>query len=268
MVTKQDYNPLTESVPPEVHLDRAPLIRVISQVRFPIIVSIEKRDFIGGFQEAIRDTYPVLRPEQTQGIFIGPKGIEPTPSQVTWRFSDIDEKWKVSLAPEFLALETTSYTSRSEFLDRLRVVLESLNIQVGPKIIDRLGIRYIDRITGEQLADMGKLVRREVLGVLSTQLASSVQQTLSESVFALPDNNARILARWGRLPENATPDPGAIEPIPDPSWILDIDMFSSLHTRFDPQAQVTTARMFSERIYALFRWIVTDEFIRQYGGNV
>jgi uncharacterized protein (TIGR04255 family) len=265
---KQDFNPLTAPVPPEIPLINAPLLRVISQIRFPIIVSIEKQDFIGAFQESIRGVYPILRPEQSQNIIMGPRGVETARSQTTWRFSDTDEKWKVSLAPQFLALETTSYTSRIDFMERLRIILNALNTYISPKIIDRLGIRYIDRVTGNQLKDIRKLVRKEMLGILSTTLADNAQQILSESALTLPDGKTGITIRWGRLPEKATIDPGAIEPISEPSWILDIDMFSTQRNQLNPNQLVEDARGYSERIYAFFRWVVEDEFLRQYGGNI
>jgi uncharacterized protein (TIGR04255 family) len=74
--------------------------------------------------------------------------------------------------------------------------------------------------------------------------------------------------RWGRLPEKATIDPGAIEPIPEPSWILDIDMFSTKRNQLDPKQLVEDARVYSERIYTFFRWVVEDEFLKQYGGKI
>ncbi|HOU92491.1 MAG TPA: TIGR04255 family protein, partial [Polyangiaceae bacterium] len=83
-------NPLTAPLPAEVPLPDAPLVRVIGQVRFPPVLSLEKREFIAPFQEAIRSTYPVLRPEQTQGIVLGPQGVAPGPKQIAWRFSDVD----------------------------------------------------------------------------------------------------------------------------------------------------------------------------------
>lgn len=52
-------NPLIDPPPPEVPLKSAPLIRVIAQVRFPPILSIEKQEFVASFQEAIRDKYPI-----------------------------------------------------------------------------------------------------------------------------------------------------------------------------------------------------------------
>ena len=35
----------------------------------------------------------------------------------------------------------------------------------------------------------------------------------------------------------------------------------------DVDATVAQARSFAERIYSIFRWAVTDEFLRRYGGQ-
>ena len=64
-------NPLVASPPSEIPLRNAPLVRVIAQVRFPLIASIDKRGFIAAFQEGLRDTYPVLRQETIQGLVVG-----------------------------------------------------------------------------------------------------------------------------------------------------------------------------------------------------
>jgi uncharacterized protein (TIGR04255 family) len=265
MATKGN-NPLVDPVPPEIPLSNAPLIRVLSQIRFPNIASIEKQDFIAGFQESIRGLYPILRPEQTQDIVMSPRGVDSLRSYMTWRFSDSDGKWRVSLAPQFIALETTSYSSRSDFMDRLRVILEALNTHINPKIVDRIGIRYIDRITDNQLDNIDKLIRKEMLGILNTQVASNAQQVLTETGLSLPNTKWQMVLHWGRLPEKATIDPGTIEPIDKPSWILDIDAFSIHRSQFDPDQLVKDATFYAERIYTFFRWVVEDEFIKQYGG--
>lgn len=260
MAKTKDYDPLSAVVPPEVPLSSAPLVRVISQVRFPIILSIEKRDFIGPFQEAIRGDYPVLRAAQTRSVIIG--------SQTAWRFSDAEGKWSASLASGSVALETTSYTSRSDFLHRLRVLLDAVNTYVGPKIVDRLGIRYIDRVTGDQLSHVDTMVRPEMLGILTAPAAMYARQVLSEALFDVPSEKGQIQVRWGRLPAKATIDPRVIEPDERPSWILDIDMFGAEHSPFDPEKLVSNARSYAERIYTFFRWAVTNDFLRQYGGKI
>jgi uncharacterized protein (TIGR04255 family) len=259
------FDPLVAPPPAEVPLKDAPLVRVIAQVRFPEILAVEQRDFVAPFQEALRATYPVLRQEQTQGLRLSPAGIAHAKPQLAWRFSDLDGHWRVSLTPEFLALETTKYTSRSDFFVRLRAVVEALDEHVEPKLIDRLGVRYIDRITGAAVDEIASLVRPEVRGITGTDAATHVAHALSESMFELPD--ARVLARWGRLPAGATVDPAAIEPAQEKSWILDLDMFSAAPMPFAVDRAVAEAQRFAERIYTIFRWAVTDDFLRRYGGT-
>ena len=260
-----DDDPLTAPSPDEVPLTDAPLVRVIAQLRFPEILSVERREFVAPFQEALRETYPILRHEQTQGVIVGPGGMTPAQTQLVWRFTDLEGDWRVSLASEFVALETTRYGSRSDFLERLRTVLVALDTHVRPQRADRLGIRYIDRITGDAVGEIADLVRPEVRGILGTAAAMHAGHALSESVFDLP--GARVLARWGRLPGGASVDPSAIEPVAEPSWILDLDMSSAAAMPFAVDGILDEAQRFVERVYTIFRWAVTDDFLRRYGGE-
>ena len=84
-------------------------------------------------------------------------------------------------------------------------------------------------------------------------------------MFAVED--AQILARWGCLPSGATVDPAAVEPVTEKSWILDLDMFTTEPSPFQVDRVVARARGFAERIYTVFRWAVTDEFLVRYGGG-
>ena len=240
-------------------------MRVIAQVRFPLIVSIERREFIAPFQEAIRDTYPVLRQEQTQALVVTPTGPAPIAPQATWRFADLQEEWRVSLTPNFLALESTAYTSRTDFLRRLDDVVKALDKHVAPKLVDRLGVRFIDRVVGGAVEEIERLVRPEVRGIVGVVAAGRMQHTITESVFTTEE--ARLLARWGILPPHQTIDPSGIEPQNEPSWILDLDMASARPFPFSGARIVADAKHFAERIYAFFRWVVTEDFLRHYGGK-
>ena len=262
--------PLAGPPPPEVPLTDPPLVRVIAQVRFPLIASLEKREFIAPFQEAIREFYPVLRPEEGRSVVLGSQGVVDTRSNTLWRFHEARGAWRVTLAPDFLALETTKYTSREDFMERLRLVLEALNEHVDPQVLDRLGVRYIDRVSGENLSALPQLVRPEVAGIMGSPLSARAQHAVSENVFILPGNAGQITARWGLLAARSTIDPGALDAIDEPSWILDADAFQSFQTgsrRLDVDSAVEQARGFAERIYSIFRWAVTNEFLRRYGGD-
>jgi uncharacterized protein (TIGR04255 family) len=259
-------NPLIASPPEEVPLKAAPIVRVIAQVRFPPILSIKESSFVASFQEAIRDKFPILRPEQSHGFILGTQGFEPAEPSIIWRFMDIDGNWRVSLTSDFVSLETTNYLSRSDFLERLEGILIAVNTHIKPQVIERLGLRYIDQIKGEDLTQLSNLVRPEISGVLATEFDGNVLQSINESLFKIPEENSQMLARWGRLPPNVTIDPSAIEPIAEPSWILDTDIFRQESQMFNVGLILQETRQFAERIYTFFRWAVTDEFLERFGG--
>lgn len=262
-----DVNPLIATPPLEVPLDNAPLVRVIAQIRFPPILSIEQQAFVGSFQEAIRAEYPILEPVKTQSLIFNPEGAAVTPTfQTTWCFWNTDRTWRISLASSSVSIETTKYTSRSDFLARLKDLLVKLHSNFHLSQIDRVGLRYIDRIVGQNLADISLLIRPEIAGISCSDLQEYVHQVLHESLFLLPE--AQIAARWGVMPANATFDPYAIDPVPERSWILDLDISTTQPQIFSVEAVMEQALDFTERIYTFFRWVVTNEFLRRYGGEI
>ncbi|GAB1541812.1 hypothetical protein NUACC21_44850 [Scytonema sp. NUACC21] len=261
-------NPLIAKPPGEVPLKEAPLIRVLAQVRFPPILSIEESNFVAPFQEAIREKYPLLQLEQSRGLILDSQGVVSTEPQKIWRFVDAGSHWRVSLARDFIALETLAYSSRSDFLERLENVLTALDLHIKPQIIERFGLRYIDRLVEQDTKDLSKFVRPEVAGILSTEFGKSVHQTISESLFNLPEGHGQLLARWGLLSADTTIDPTVVEPIAQPSWVLDLDMSVSTQREFSIKVIMSEAQHFAERIYTFFRWVVTDDFLQRFGGEL
>ena len=255
---------------PEVPLSRSPLVNVIAQVRFPQVMKIESdAGFVAPFQEAIRKDYPILRPERQLGVLIGPGGVQPQDAGTVWRFETKDpDAWQVTLASTFVSLSAKRYTRRSDLLQRLAVVLHALEAWLSPNVCDRIGVRYVDRISGEQLPRLNSLVRSEVLGVAGDEKAmgdAQVVHALSDSLFRLSDAS-ELRGRWGTLPPGATYDPG-IEPSREPSWVLDLDHYISKQEDFDLAAIGGTVAEFCERIYTFFRWVVTDDFLTEYGAE-
>jgi uncharacterized protein (TIGR04255 family) len=258
-------DPLTAPPPAEVHLPLAPLVRVVAQLRFPDILSVEQPEFVAPFQETIRSEYPVLRREQTFAVLVGPGGATQAKPQSAWRLSSADGLWRVSPTPEFLALETTKYQSRGDFLARLRLVVDALNLHIRPSQIDRLGVRYIDRIVGTELTDLGDLVRPEVLGIATTGASALMTLSLTETRFEL--SGTAMVARWGTMPPGTTYDPATLEAASASSWILDLDMFNLAAIPSDTDRVIAEAAGYAARIYAVFRWVVKDAFLRRYGGS-
>ena len=258
-------DPIVSPPPPEIPLKNPPLVRVIAQVRFPSVLSVETDKFVAPFQEAVRNSYQELRPEMVRDIRLAPDAAVREEHRNVWRFSSMPGGWRLSLAQNFLALETTAYASRADFFGRFEEALVALAEHIKPAVIDRLGVRYIDRITGAALNDIAQLVRPEVRGIAGTEAAKHLQHSVCESRFIV--DKAEAVTRWGQLPAHATVDPAAVEPLSVPSWLLDVDMSTSQRTPFSAQDTGARAREFAERIYTIFRWAVTDEFLKHFGGE-
>ncbi len=260
-------SPLTGPPPAELPLPTAPLLRVLVQVRFLAVLSVENRDFIAGFQEAIRKDYPVFTQDKTQDLLVSPQGVLSNQMKNAWRFADRSGTWRVSLASNFLSLETGDYISRSDLLTRLRAVLEALGRTIEPTDTERLGVRYVNRVEADE--DLHRLipslVRPEVAGVMTTGLRP--EHSITENVFCLPEEDAKVTTRWGLMPAGRTLDPSILAPAQAESWILDLDVFQSKRREFSVDQLVEQAGRFAQREYAIFRWAVTPAFLRRYGGE-
>lgn len=268
--------PLRPAPIPEVPLPQAPLVAVVAQVRFSPILSIGQShatDAVAAFQERLRPTYPHLTVDHTHQInMTSPSQPHVSHSQI-WRLADSRSHrpgWRVSLAQDFVSLETRQYHSRSDFLDRLRAVIEATATCFSPTDSTRFGLRYIDQLSGSAAAKVVDLVKPEVLGLLAsgsalTQLQSSIVHSVIHAQFMAP-NDDTVLARWGILPPSTTHDPEVVDPVDERSWVLDMDMFTTRPHQFSDSSLVSTAETFAESLYWLFRQMVTEEFLRYHGG--
>ena len=267
--------PLDPTPTPQVPLERAPLARVISQARFPPILGVRNRDKVAVFQEALREDYPFLQEEHVHQVDL-PAGQNPSvQKEVIWRLANQQQnpEWRVSLGVSFIALETSDYESRQDFLARMEAVVHAVGRVFKPPSVTRLGLRYIDRLTGPAVEQIDRLVRPEFLGLAHSgearpllPLRDSLLHMMTDALFLAADGN-QIHGRWGELPPNATYDPNALEPVPERSWVLDLDMFTNAAASFTVPELVATTRRFAESIYWLFRQIVTDDFLRFFGGR-
>src|SRR3954462_2703599 len=170
--------PLGGSPPAEVSLPHAPLVRVVAQVRFPGILKIDDKRSLVPFQEEIRGTYPLFQQEASQQLHVemGPNGpnVRQGVSNV-WRFADPEQAWRLSLTTDMIALEPSRYTSRADFLARWTRILAAVERAFNPQIALRVGLRYVDRVTGDALSTIQDMVRKDVLGVAMPELREHVR---------------------------------------------------------------------------------------------
>jgi uncharacterized protein (TIGR04255 family) len=253
----------------EIHLSNAPLVHVVAQVRFPKILNIADQGSIAQLHSALKAMYPVLHSDKAVGLVITTaEGVTAAPPGVVWRMQSKSGDWQVTVADTFVALDTASYTSRADFVERLGAVLTAVANVFEPAIAERVGIRYIDRvIENGDFARLATLVRREALGGLEIPRAEGVElvHSLSENLFNVHDD--QVMARWGVLPAGAVLDP-VMPPVPSRSWILDIDVSRSGRLDFVADDLTSTSEGLAARAYQFFRWVASDALLRESGGSL
>jgi len=265
-MTSDKPEPLYGDAPDQIPLPNAPLEIVLAQVRYPKILAISQAEKIIGFQEAIRDEYPNFTTDHIQQISISEDQGSTSPLEKIWRFSSMDNSWRVSLSTNFVALETSKYESRQDFCGRFSKIISSFESTFKPKIIQRVGVRYIDRIRSPEINEIQDMIKRDILGVYLTEFGKNAEYSLTNVVSKVEEGT--LQARWGHLPANATFDPAALKPIDVESWIMDLDVFSQMNTAFSSEDCVNRVRAYATRAYAVFRWMIEDKFIEIYGGEV
>ena len=182
---------------------------------------------------------------------------------VIWRFRDLKSHWQVALTPDFVTLEAFQYSSRTDFAERLESILVAVQSTYAPSAALRVGVRYVDCIKAPHIDRIEDFFQPAVLGIYKTALGNAAEVNMTECL--LQAEEGKIQCRWGLLPSGATHDPGIPLPPEGKSWVLDIDMFSSEQMSFDAAELTEVVRMYAGRIYAVFRWMIKDEFLRVFG---
>lgn len=262
-------DPLFGKIPKPVPLRNAPLVRTLGQATFPKIVKISEERYIGDFQEAIRDDYPHLQRDNIQSVEVNvdESGMQhQTTETVVWRFFDLERIIRVSLGTSSITLETAKYLSRNDFMERLKTVLEALSLTIKPAVVIRVGFRYVDRIEGKKnLESLAKLIRPELLNVLQPHLLQHIEFSMND--ITCQTKEGRLIVRYGMVPPKFTHDTDVALAVECPSWVLDIDSFSTKceGREFEPDFLCKELNKVAARAYAFFRWSITDEFLQHYG---
>lgn len=255
----------------EVPLSRAPLLRVLAQLRFPPLVVLNKSSIESTLAPVLRKLareYPISEEGHEVQVEIGPEGIKQTQGGSLVTLENAQKTWKVTVGTSFLSLQTSKYVSREDFLEKLTGVLEVLMEHVSIPYFERIGFRYTNRIdSDEQLSKIEKLVQPALLGgyAPSTDGPVNMQHSMSETVYELSEK--MLGARWGFLPPGGNIDP-TLPASSRKSWIFDLDAYTEMRLEPQPVSAVgQRVNELAETAYRYFRWGVTDEFMRTFGDE-
>jgi uncharacterized protein (TIGR04255 family) len=112
----------------------------VCELKFPVILELEHKP-PATFHSSIRKKYPHFERRTSINLQLG-SDIKET----VYVFLSRNQDWTLSVRPSSISLETTNYTSFTNFTKRLKIVISSANKFIDSDFFTRVGLRYIDNI--------------------------------------------------------------------------------------------------------------------------
>jgi len=236
----------------DVVFEHAPLVSVLSQIRFPPILSLMSSAGVAGFQEALRETYPIFLPaERAATVQVDSELLGVRMSAPVWKMTDADKTWTVGLAADFVSLETPQYTDIDEFLTRYDRILTVLRQTLRPADSTRIGLRKINsiRLPGNDTAAFAEVIREELLGPLAIdRFPAAIGACFSQLDFQDDDNILTIRYGLEERPEGL-------------GFVIDMDYSTERPQEVEGRNSLTDLlRYFSEGMTSFFHWAIKDSY--------
>lgn len=231
---------------PRVTYRRTGLSTVICQLRFNAILRISQES-PADFQGLVRGTFPKFVQEQSAEFLIGAGGVEALPAKVgAFRFRTEDDAWTAGLAADNISLETSQYQDFPDFESKLSIVEEALRSVYQIDHYVRVGLRYVNIFGPEDFpGGWQDKFNPQLLGPLADEIIGSSAGE-SRQVFQLAEDDWTIAVRHGTE---------------DSKYRLDLD--HATETRVEARDVFVRLGSFSERIYQVFRWSISEAMHQQ-----
>jgi uncharacterized protein (TIGR04255 family) len=264
---------VTRSHPP-LRLARSPLALALVEVRIGTILKMP--DFVPAIQDRLRrDGYPGYSESQVQQVLIaggGPlMGPPQVQSSVRWVFLNEQNVTAAVLSSSAIVLETASYETFDDFVDKLTRILDVVREEAGVSRFERLGLRYVDivrPIDGDVLADY---IAPGVLGIDESSFGGTDPVSRCEVRASTPRGTlvARVTRGFGEVPFPPDLVPlDVISPLLEAAnsavAVLDFDHFSAEPGPFDDAAVVNGLWGLHDNIDRAFRAAVTDHAMKRW----
>ena len=248
------------STEPRCHYHKNMLGEVICQLRFPQILTIET-SIPAQFQEAIRSVFPVYscRKETAAPKLVGIPGkmqLEPQQPSNNYQFASPDGVWRVNLTSTFISLACNRYTCWEDFAKMLDRPLAAFIQIYRPAYFERVGLRYLNFISRQQLGlenlSFRELFLPQYLGLLSDeQIADSAatRSTVDAEVAIRGGCRAKIHAGPGFVKRQG-------QDSKEVHFIFDQDLF--LSGKIAVNLSAGALETLHSQAYSIFRGAITD----------
>jgi uncharacterized protein (TIGR04255 family) len=253
--------------PDRRELATSPLVLTVCQVRFEETLAVADARVILRIQEMLAASgagaYPKI--DQVKGPALqfsvsseeGSEESRSLPQVAGWRLQSEDGAWIASIMPDFAALETSRYTTwEADFGPRVGALIEAVQTYVEPALEERLGLRYVDRLTALEVKeppDWTRYLDASLLGVLLHDTLGRAVASTQQQIDLDLGQDVRCILRHGH-PSGG--EDGSIH-----TYVLDYDIYRQSARAFDANAIKQTLEHFSDAALQLFHASLNPEYL-------
>lgn len=251
--------PLDLPEPDRRPLARSPLQLVVWQVRYEPVprasearVALAVHESLGGRE----GPFAKMEPLQNLNITLGPQPF----SQATangWRLTSSSGDWTAQLLGDQASLETTAYeTWEGTFRERLFGLVDAVTDELQPQTFNRVGLRYVDRITEppvETALEWSRYLNPEFLGLVMHEVLGPGVVATQQQVDLDAGDDKRATVRHGFFRDQL--QAGKL------TYVLDFDMYREGIAEWDATAIKALADDLNELALRIFQQTVTSEML-------
>lgn len=223
-------------------LSNPPVYFTLAQVRFNRLLKLS--DFLPNIQECLRqERFPDFTTHKQFGLEVNFQNGAPAPLPVTverYQFGDTEKTHAFLLDQESLTLQSTDYGDFETFSKNFMLGLGILHEAVRLDYVERIGLRYLDRVSPQKGDDLYQYLAPGIAG-LSRKLPGEPVHSYSESVNVVRDIKllSRVIIQSGPLsfPPDIVPSQMKVN--------AKLAEYVGLHAILDNDGSVEGRRVFS-----------------------
>jgi uncharacterized protein (TIGR04255 family) len=254
---------------PALHLQRAPLIYVVAQVRFSAVVAIEK--YVPEIQEQLRHKgFPRFVRGQVHEIAIQADGAPKFSAVERFEFQNKEASLGIVLQSNSVVVHTNSYSNYEAFEEYTKTALMAVHRVVNISLSERIGLRYVNLIrleSGEKWADY---LHQGLLGLDPDSVG--VKKWVSGSQFLGETAVGQLAIRCSQSEQPFPPDlltsslkySMALDK-GEVVTTLDLDHFLEQASDFKVSAVMSTLEQLHEGLDKVFMTAVTSNALTKWG---
>jgi uncharacterized protein (TIGR04255 family) len=234
----------------------------VAEVRYSTIGDVEPaqamrvRDVIRSTGLSFLHVEPTQRHEVTFSVDPSGSAVPQAAATGGWVLTDESRSLTVNLFPDLAFVQTNVYSRYRESLrPALAGVLEALAAVFEPDLVQRVGLRYVNRFEDRAVrtaSDWQGKIAPSFLGVLSDDVLGPLAQTTQQQVELALEPGVGALVRYGAFVDHAAAGSSA--------YLVDLDVFRQVTDTFEPELILAGARRLNRTALSLFQRIVEPSY--------